>query len=147
MAEFIPKYSLGYAINSTQLFTRFKLHYIKDLKYEMFKENSKKKVAAKIFLYFFYLVLKDIINNNTTFMFPTAFETCLEMGVVEGEDFKRARRNGAFQEIDFLASNFRGHTLQYRHKLKSGKYYKVPIHVHKKLKNIIIDNTNNGVKY
>ena len=45
------------------------------------------------------------------------------MGVCQGEEFKKARQNGAFADVDFLASNFTGHKLQYRYKVKSGKWF------------------------
>ena len=30
-----------------------------------------------------------------------------------GEDFKAARRNGKWQDVDFLASNFSGYSLEF----------------------------------
>jgi hypothetical protein len=147
MAEYIPRFATGYAFSAQELFTRFKLHYIKKCPYEAFHENSKKVVAARVFIYMFYLILRDVIDNNTTFKLPTSCEAYIEMGVVGGDKFIKARQNGAFGEIDFLASNFTGYKLQYRQKKRNGSWYIKPIHVHKKLKNIIIDNTNNGKKY
>ena len=147
MAEYIPRFATGYAFSANDLFTRFKLHYIKKSTYEAFHENSKKVVAARVFIYLFYLIIKDVIDNNVTFKLPTACEAYIEMGVVDGDKFVKARQNGAFAEIDFLASNFKGHKLQYRQKKRNGAWYIKPIHVHKKLKNIIIDNTNKGKNY
>jgi hypothetical protein len=69
------------------------------------------------------------------------------MGTIRDENFIKARQNGAFKDIDFLSSNFKGYKLQYRYKLKSGIWKNKPIHVHKKLKDIITDNTNNGKIY
>lgn len=140
-------YATGYAISANELFTRFKLDYIKNHTFEHFKENSKKKVAARVFIYGFYLIIKDIIENNITFLLPTPFQSFIEMGVYEGEQFKEARQNGAFPEVDFLASNFKAYRLQYRFALKSGRWFIKNIYVHKKLKDIITKNTNNGVRY
>jgi hypothetical protein len=140
-------YATGYALSAQELFTRFKLRYIKNPTFEVFKEHSKKKVAARVFIYGFYLIIKDIIDNNTTFLLPTAFQSFIEMAVFQGEDFKKARQNGAFAEVDFLASNFTAYRLQYRYRAKSGKYFTKPIHVHRKLKDIIIQNTNEGKRY
>lgn len=147
MSNFINKYATGYALSSLDLFTRFKLHYIKNPTFEAFKEHSKKKVASRVFIYAFYLIIKDIIDNSITFILPTGFESYIEMQTFRDEDFTRARQNGAFKEIDFLSSNFKGYRLSYRYKLKSGTWRKKPIHVHKKLKDIIIDNTNKGKIY
>ena len=147
MAEYIPQFATGYAFSANDLFTRFKLHYIKKSTYEAFHEHSKKAVAARVFIYMFYLIIKDIIDNSITFILPTGFESYIEMQTFRDEDFTRARQNGAFKEIDFLSSNFKGYRLSYRYKLKSGIWRKKPIHVHKKLKDIIIDNTNKGKIY
>ena len=147
MAEYIPQFATGYAFSANDLFTRFKLHYIKKSTYEAFHEHSKKAVAARVFIYMFYLIIKDIIDNSVTFILPTGFESYIKMQTFRDEDFTKARQNGAFKEIDFLASNFKGYRLSYRYKLKSGIWRKKPIHVHKKLKDIIIDNTNKGKIY
>ena len=145
--SFVPRFATGYAISAQELFTRFKLHYIKNNPYEAFRDNSKKVAAARVFIYAFWLILKDIIDNGHTFALPTGFESYIEMQTFRDEDFTRARQNGAFKEIDFLSSNFKGYRLSYRYKLKSGIWRKKPIHVHKKLKDIIIDNTNKGKIY
>lgn len=147
MSNYIPRYATGYAFSANDLFTRFKLHYIKINTKKEFNERSKKKIAARVFIYMFYLILKDIIDNKITFKLPTPFEAYIEMGVVSGDNFKKARQNGAYQDVDFLASNFKGHKLQYRQKYKSGMWGITPIHVHKKLKDIITENTNKGVNY
>ena len=57
MAEYIPQFATGYAFSANDLFTRFKLHYIKKSTYEAFHEHSKKAVAARVFIYMFYLIL------------------------------------------------------------------------------------------
>lgn len=147
MSKFIPQFATGYAFSANDLFTRFKLHYIKNNPFEAFREPSKKKVAARVFIYAFYLIIKDIIDNGVTFMLPVSREAYFEMSTVSGDEFIEARKRGAYQDVDFLASNFTGHKIQYRYKLKSGKYIKKPFCVHKKLKNIITENTNNGKRY
>lgn len=147
MSKFVPRYATGYGISAQNLFTRFKTHYIKNCTLKEFKEKNKKKVAARVFIYAFYLILKDVIDNSTTFVLPTQMEAYIEMNRVEGDDFILARQRGVFKDVDFLKSNFCGHQLQFRHKLKSGIWRKKPILVHKKLKDIITENTNKGMRY
>lgn len=144
---YIPRYATGYGISAVELFTRFKTHYIKHSPEPVFNERSKKKIAARIFIYAFWLILKDIIHNNVIFSLPTGREDYIEMCTVAHDDFARARQNGAFQEVDFLKSDFLGHNLQYRFQLKSKRWFTKKICVHRKLKDIITENTNNGVKY
>ena len=145
--KFVQKYYTFYGFSSRELFTRFKHYYIKDSQKKIFKVDRKRYAAARIFVHFFWMVLKDVIDNNVTFKLPTGFESYIEMGVISGENFIKARQNGAFPEVDFLASNFTAYRLQYRYKLKSGIWMTKHIYVHRKLKDIITENTNNRVRY
>ena len=56
-------------------------------------ENEVQFMYGKILRYFFYLLIKDIIENQVTFKFPPngAYRAYLEMVPIHGEDFKRAR--------------------------------------------------------
>lgn len=145
--SFVPKYATGFAFSANELFTRFKLHYIKNPTFPVFKEHSKKIVAARVFIYLYYLIIKDIIDNGITFLLPSARQSYIEMNILNKEEFIKARKNGAYQEVDFLASDFKAYHLQYRYQTKSGKWFIKKIYVHKKLKNIITDNTNKGKQY
>ena len=79
--------------------------------------------CGRVFTYFFYLVIKDIIENQVTFKLPV--NRCyLEMTPVTGEEFEKAVQNGAFQDVDFLASNFTGYNLNLRIATRYGKWLK-----------------------
>jgi len=54
------------------------------------------------------IVIKDIIENRTTFKLPYK-GAWIEMVPIKGDDFVRARQNGAFEDVDFLTSNFTGY--------------------------------------
>lgn len=102
-------------------------------------------LCGQIFRYFFYLLIKDIIENRITFKFPPVgpCRTYLEMVPIHGDDFKRARQNGAFNDVDFLASNFTGYQLYIRMSTRYGKWLK-QIYVSKKFKDRITELTNQG---
>lgn len=134
-------YTTGYAINTYEMFTKFPNSYIKK-NYNI----DKHKYAASIWTYCFKLVLEDIVENSITFMLPTKQEAVLEMHRICGDDFIKARQNGAFQDIDFLKSNFSANQLQFRYRSKNNSHVK-PIHVHAKLKDKITKYTNNGKQY
>jgi len=68
------------------------------------------------------------------------------MNTVKGEDFKKARQNGAFEDINLASSNFKGNQLHYRYRLKE-RWKTKPIKVSKVLKNKITEHTNNGKNY
>jgi hypothetical protein len=138
-------WATGYGFTPKEIFIRFKNKYI-TTHHTLLDDFNKKKVAAKVFLYSAWLIINDIIDNNVTFQLPTQKPSYLEMGVVSGDEFVRARQAGAFEEIDFLASNFRGYKMQFRRESKNGTFIK-PIYVNKKVKDRIIEHTNNGKLY
>lgn len=135
-------YNTGYAINTNEMFTRFPCSYIK----KNYSNVTKSKYAASVWTYCFKLVLEDIIENSITFMLPTRQEAFLEMRRFSGDEFIKARQNGAFQEVDFLKSNFSANKLQFRYRSKHNTHYK-PIHVHATLRDKITEYTNNGKQY
>lgn len=112
--------------------------------FNSFKENwDTYRELGKVFTYFFYLVIKDIIENQVTFKLPV--NRCyLEMTPVTGEDFEKARKNGAFRDVDFLTSNFTGYALNLRISTRYGKWLK-RIYVSSKYRDLITELTNKGV--
>lgn len=65
------------------------------------------------------------------------------MDAVSGEDFIRAYQRGAFQDVDYLASNFTGYNLHLRYNTRYGNWKK-RIYVSQKYKDIITQKTNAG---
>lgn len=135
-------YATGYSINANELFTRFPSKYIK-LKA---KGLYPKAYAASVWTYSFLVILEDIIENSTTFCLPIKYDSFIEMFRTSGEDFVKARQNGAFQDIDFLKSNFSGYQLQFRFRTKHNEIRK-RVYVDSERKNKITEQTNNGKQY
>lgn len=78
-----------------------KLHIKKADTIKKYGCHNKRYFAAQIVAYCFFLILKDIIENNITFMLPvTTMSAMLHMKVIKGDNFKQARQNGAFKDID-----------------------------------------------
>jgi len=61
-------------------------------------------------------ILNDIIDNNVIFQLPVNTEAYIEMTSITGDDFKKARQNGAFEDINLTTSHFTGNQLVYRAK-------------------------------
>lgn len=101
---------------------------------------------GEMFRYFMYLVIKDVIEQQATFKLPPMREgNCwIEMVPVSGDDFIKARQNGAFQDVDFLISDFTGYQLTFR---KSNRYghWRKRIYVSSKYRDRITELTNKGV--
>jgi hypothetical protein len=63
---------------------------------------------------------------------------------ITGDKFSACRRNGKFKEIDFLQSFFTGYEIEFNMYKKGGLKRSKTVYVDPKLKQKIIDNTNNG---
>lgn len=113
------------------------------------KWRDKRLMACVIFKDCFYQILLDIINNNTTFVLPLKYhdygEICMER--YEDEEFKRLYKKGKFRDVDYVLSQFAGHSLVFRYRTQSTVSKKKPIYVNKELKQIITDYTNQGKVY
>lgn len=142
-------WATSYALKPKDLYLNFnKNKYIRpEALCEMSKTHkSHAEYFGRILRYFFQLVLNDIIDNNITFKLPPGTNGWIEMENVTGKDFIKAYQNGAYNDVDFLASNFTGNHLSYRKTTRYGTWKK-PIYVHKQMKDKITANTNRGKQY
>lgn len=139
---------LNHAFNRLDIFRSFKL---KKLKYtsqfsiENYKAN-RRVLACKIFHYSLRIMLEDLIVNNHTFKLPLSRDAYIGMRRTTGEEFKRARRNGKWEDVDYLASNFTGYQLEYVCHYTHRTVNK-PIYVDTPLRNLITKYTNEGRNY
>lgn len=138
-------WATSYALTARDLYTKFDYKKLKQDYKELPKPmcDNPRHLLTQVFRYFFYLVILDIIENKTTFRFPRTFRAFLEMIPVSGKSFERARQNGAFQDVDFLTSDFTGYHLGLRFNTRYGKWVKA-IHVTEKYKDRITELTNQG---
>ena len=138
-------WATSYALTAKDLFTKFDQKKLKQNLKEFPEPISTNPIwfITKIFRYFFYLVIVDIIENKTVFKFPRTSRAYIEMLPVSGEQFVKARQNGAFQDVDFLTSNFTGYHLGLRYNTRYGKWTKA-LHVTEKYKDRISELTNQG---
>lgn len=144
------KYALGYALNLKDLFGTFNIKRLKlkSKKCEELIGNRHKEILMyKVMKYCIKLVIEDIIHNNATFHLPTRKKkVCIKMKKVEGEQFAKARRNGKWRDVDFLASNFSGYQMVIR--FMSGEVTREkPIYLDPIHKNQITQYTNEGKQY
>jgi len=112
-----------------------------------YKVHDRQKLCGRILVYFFYLVIKDIIENNITFVCKfKAREMMIHVKSVTGELFKRLYRKGLFMGIDYISSNFTGYQIWLQYDYKGGIREK-PIYINSKLKETFYENINNGKQY
>lgn len=138
-------WALSYGVLPSDLYINF----FKNHKISLNKEELGcrfKDAASRIFTHFMYLLITDIIEYGGYFKFPAPKRCYIEIVPVSGDEFKEAYKNGAFQDVDFLASNFTGYILQFRRATRYGKWIK-KIYVTSQFKKRITDLTNSGYKW
>lgn len=70
----------------------------------------------------------------------------IQIKVFKGEAFKELYRQGSFEGIDFLTSNFTGYSIYYRWQNSHG-YREKPIYIDKKTKEEFYKKINQGKQY
>lgn len=144
-------YKTGYCFTSRDLFEGWdylSLGIKKKVYYHTYHFQSLDYFIASIFLYYMYLVLLDIIENNTTFVFPLKGNrhAMIHVKVFDGDEFQRLYAGGKFIGIDFLSSLFKGYQLYFRYNYRGGEREK-PIYINNKMKELFYGYINNGKEY
>lgn len=142
-------WATSYALKADELYTSFPTKKYMSMKAKELPSRFNgdfKVMYGEIFRYFMYLLIKDVIENQVTFKFPPTGDgtSWIEMTPVSGDEFIKARQNGAFQDVDFLVSDFTGYKLTYRKSNRYGSWRK-RIFVSSKYRDKITELTNKGV--
>ena len=141
--------ALGYAFSCRTMLANLPLKKLHFTQHDcLINENvpRRKVVATRVFNFSAKLILLDIINKNVTFKLPTQRECWIGMARTYGEDFKTARRNGKWQDVDFLASNFSGYSLEFVC-IHSERIIRKHVYVSGWMRDIITEKTNQGFQY
>ena len=149
---FMSNYAMGHAFTGKDLFVNFpvnKLKMSKDECRQVYSDGNKRDLAEQIFIKSVQMVIDDIIDNNVHFKLPTLGKTqsYIYMKKTEGSQFKKAFKNGKWNDVDFIMSNFTGYQLTYEMQSEKRLPREKPIYLSAKDKWRIIDHTNNGKQY
>lgn len=138
-------YATAYSLKGKDLYTNFfKNHKLRVSSFDIQGyDGYEREILGNIFIQFMQLVIEDVIENQVTFKLPFK-GAYIEMVPISGDKFREARQNGAFEDIDFLTSNFTGYQIYLRLSNRYGKRYK-HIHVTKRYKDRITELTNKGI--
>lgn len=142
------KLIVGHAFNLGDILEKFPREKIKNPVKELNKHgfSDKKELISEISAYTIKLIIDDIIENNVRFNFPTPKQAFMQMEGVYNEDFIKAKKNGAFIDVDPYKSGFTGHNIVYNFQ-NNKRWLKKPVYVDHKRKDIITEKTNLGFKY
>lgn len=145
-------YAMGHTFSLKDLFMNFPIHKLKMTKQQcidVYSDGNKRDLAAQIFARSMQMIVNDIIDNNVHFKLPgrPSSQSYIYMKRTSDREFKKAFRNGKWNDVDFIESNFSGYQLtletEYRNKPSKSK----PIYLSAKDRDRITENTNNGKQY
>lgn len=145
-------FAMGHTFSAQDLFHNFPINKLKidyDTIKKIYSDGDKRSLSASIFTKGMQLIIEDIIENNTQFLLPAlgSNESYLYMKKTQGKDFKNAFKNGKWNDVDFLNSNFTGYQLALSIKSKKRPEKEKPIYLGYKHKNRITELTNKGKRY
>ena len=145
-------YAMGHCFTGKDLFNNFPVNKLKMSKEQCiatYPDGSKRDLAASIFTRSVQIVIDDIINNNVDFKFPTLGQTqaYLRMKRTTGQNFKKAFKNGKWNDVDFLTSNFSGYQIVLDMESKKRTTRQKDIYLSPKDRDRITENTNLGKQY
>lgn len=109
----------------------------------IYKCADKSILVKKIFVKYINILLENLIENNTAFLFPTRTFFVMQIRRIPDSQFKKARQAGAYRDVDILKSNFRGYEFCTKYSLKGNRKEDV-VKVGKKHLTKLIDKTNEG---
>lgn len=149
---FMGNYAMGHAFTGKDLFMNFpvdKLNMSKEQCVEIYSDGNKRDLAEQIFIKSVQMVVDDIIDNNVHFKFPGLGRTQAYMYMKRTEDkkFKKAFKNGKWNDIDFVMSNFSGYQLALEMQSEKQVTREKNIYLSAKDKQRITDNVNKGKQY
>lgn len=144
--------ALGHSFSCHDIFMNFPVRKLKMTPKECkkyYSDGSKRDFAAAIWMDSVQLVIDDIIENNTQFKLPGMGRTqsYIQMQRTSGDAFKKAFRNGKWNDVDFITSNFSGYQLGLIMESKKRTNREKPIYIASKDKDRITEYTNQGKQY
>lgn len=145
-------WALGWACNLNDIFVRFPYEKYKSLMKNFKTKQLRRQKVKQVFREGVQQVLQDIIENNVTYKIQgIGYQGGeIHMEAITGSEFERARKNGKFQDIDFLESLFTGYQMyMYIHGKRDDFLHrrKFPIYVNRFLRDKLVEYTNQGKVY
>lgn len=145
-------FAMGHTFCTKDLFHNFPIDKLKmdyNTVRSIYSDGDKRSLSASIFAKGMQLIVEDIIENNVHFLLPTlgSNESYLYMKKTSGNDFKKAFKNGKWQDVDFLSSNFTGYQLAMSVKSTKRPEKEKIIYLGYKHRDRITELTNEGKRY
>ena len=108
---------------------------------------STKTMCCRVFIYFLYLIILDIIRNNVTFIFPTRKEFILGTSILRGEELLSKLRINTPKSYDYFGSGMTMPRINFFYKKGQYDIRTRNLVLNKSLTKEFFDNINNGKIY
>lgn len=143
---------MGHCFSAKNLFMNFpveKLKMTKEQCVNTYSDGNKRDLATSIFIRGLEMVVDDIIDNNVHFKFPGLGRTqaYLHMERTSGKQFKKAFKNGKWNDVDFITSNFSGYSMVLDMESQKRASRTKPVYLSAKDRDRITEHTNEGKQY
>lgn len=140
-----------YYFTSEDLFDDFKLSTL-DVNRKLFhrrygKYTTVKSICCRIFIYFLYLVILDIIKNNVKFVFPITKLMVIGITIIKGNELIELLKNSKNQMYDYFGSEFKFPKINIFFKKKNIGMYSRDLVLNYSLTRMFFDNVNKGNIY
>lgn len=140
------RFALGYCFDSFDIFEKFdlkKIHFTQKETWQYFHDYSKIRFVHYVFMKMLKYIMNDIIDNDIEFIFPGRSNFSMYVKRYAGEDFKKLRRLGVFQDVDFLKTNFSALALVIHRKNRNIKDPILRVYISGDEKRKLIEHTEN----
>lgn len=146
--------SISYTFSASELFENFNLKKL-EVSRKMVKRNYKNGAelrlwCCRIYIYFLYLVILDIIRNSTTFVFTTRKRMILGIEILKGEGLLNHLKTSTNTMYNYFDSEYKYPQIKlFYEKGKKGKVRALTrgVMLNYSLTKEFFDNINSGNKY
>lgn len=106
-----------------------------------------RNLCCRVFIYFLYLIILDIIRNNVTFIFPTRRTFVLGIKTLEGKKLKDYIRTKKSEMYDYFGSGFILPRITLFYQKRKNEIRTKEVMLNYSLTKEFFDNINNGKAY
>ena len=140
-----------YYFTTSELFEDFDIKKLsvkrKSLQHRYGESVNVRNICCRVFVYFLYLIILDIIRNNVTFIFPTKRIFVLGIKTLEGKKLKEYIKTKKSEMYDYFGSGFILPRITLFYQKRKSEIRTREVMLNYSLTKEFFDNINNGKAY
>lgn len=111
------------------------------------KGISTKQICCRVFIYFLYLIILDIIRNNITFIFPTRKKLVLGIEIIRGKNLTEQLKARYPKMYDYLGAGMELPRIMFFFQKRDSELRSRGVMLNKSLTKEFFNNINAGKGY